>query len=78
MRTVRLVAAKRGIAVEFPPGHPGREAILALPDEISAGQFDAVFPLLVRLLKTPTSGGRPGAVERPGAGSAGSDGKTRL
>lgn len=70
MRTVHLGAAKAAAAEELPPGHPGREAILALPDRMGAPAFDAVFPLLVRLLKTPSSGGRPGV------GNAGAGGPT--
>lgn len=59
---VSLTAAKAAVAEDLPPGHPGREALLALPDAIPASRFDAIFPILVRLLKFP-SRGCPGAAE---------------
>lgn len=70
--TVRLAAAKSAAAQDIEPGHPGREALLALPDEISEREFDAIFPSLVRFLKVSRSvggsqladsGGRPGGAE---------------
>ena len=67
MRRVNLAPAKGAVAEELAPGHPGREALLALPDEVPATQFDAVFPLLVRLLKAPVGDAR-GREPPPGHG----------
>lgn len=74
---VDLTAAKRGVAEALPPGHPGREAVLALPDHLSEREFDSLFPLVLRLLRTPPSGGSPGAAETARAGGAGRGGKPR-
>ena len=57
---VNLAAAKAAVFADFPAGHPGREAVLALPDRISVGTFDSLFPVLLRLLRAPSAGGRPG------------------
>lgn len=54
--TVDLRAAKALLSRELRPGHPGREALLAQPDELEVGTFDAVFPVLVRLLRLKTEG----------------------
>ncbi len=48
---MRLVVAKAGISPLFEPGHAGREAVLALPDEMSEQDFDVVFPMILRLLR---------------------------
>lgn len=33
------------------PGQPGRELLMALPDEIGASEFDVLVPTLLRLLR---------------------------
>ncbi len=55
MRSIRLADAKTAASEDLPPGHPGREALLALSDELSEREFDAIFPTLVRLLKVSRS-----------------------
>ena len=57
--SVRLDRAKSAASASFPPGHPGREAILALQDEIPEREFDAIFPSLVRFLRVSPSVGGP-------------------
>jgi hypothetical protein len=58
--TVRLAEAKRLAERDLPPGHPGRAAVLALPDELDEASFDAVLLLLVRVLRMKSdTGGRP-------------------
>ncbi len=49
--TVDLSPAKASVASGLPPGHPGRELLLSLPDRISEREFDALFPSLLRVLK---------------------------
>ncbi len=66
---IDITAAKRSVTADFAPGHPGREAILSLPDRLQERTFDETFPLLVRLLRTPAGG-------RPGVGIAGTGGPT--
>ena len=54
---VDLRSAKSLLARELRPGHPGREAVLALPDELEVTAFDGLFPSLLRLLRLrPTEG----------------------
>lgn len=53
---VDLRSAKSAAAEGFPPGHPGREAILAQPDELDVTTLDGLFPTLVRLLRMRTEG----------------------
>jgi hypothetical protein len=36
----------------LPPGHPGREALLAQPDDLPTEEFDALLPALVRMLRS--------------------------
>jgi hypothetical protein len=48
---VNLIRAKESVTRDLQPGHPGREAILAQPDELDVAAFDALFPSLVRLLR---------------------------
>ncbi len=48
---VDLRKVKESALQDFPPGHPGREALVAQPDELEATVFDALFPSLVRLLR---------------------------
>lgn len=55
---VDLREAKRAAARDLPSGHPGREALFALPDRARMEDVRASFPLLVRLLKHTPSEGR--------------------
>ncbi len=48
---VNLRRVKDSVLQDFTPGHPGREALLAQPDELEVAAFDALFPSLVRLLR---------------------------
>lgn len=74
---IDLGPTKAAIAGDFPPGHPGREALLALPDEIPESRFDAIFPILVRLLKTPWVGNGPARFAPPGHGGTDGAGQPR-
>ncbi|MCI4327126.1 MAG: hypothetical protein L3K16_05780 [Thermoplasmata archaeon] len=38
----------------LPPGHPGREALLAQPDLLPIAEFDALIPTLIRMLRSRT------------------------
>lgn len=49
--SIDLRSAKTVTAEGLPPGHPGREAILAQPDELDIATFDGLFPTLIRLLR---------------------------
>jgi hypothetical protein len=49
--------SKRLAEREYSPGHPGREALLALPDEMDEASFDAALPILVRLLRMKSNVG---------------------
>lgn len=49
--TPSLADVKALAARDLPPGHPGREALLAIPDDTTREAVRAAFPLLVRLLK---------------------------
>lgn len=53
---VDIRSAKAATAEGSPPGHPGREALLAQPDEMEIAAFDTLFPTLVRLLRLRTEG----------------------
>lgn len=68
---MNLALAKATVAEDFAPGHPGREALLALPDQVSERNFDETFPLLLRLLRTPWVGDGPARSDPPGHGGAG-------
>lgn len=57
---VRLAEAKRFAERDYLPGHAGRAAVLALPDEMDEASFDAVLPLLVRLLRAKQETDRAG------------------
>lgn len=48
---IDLAMAKVEVTRGLAPGHPGREALLALPDELEATAFDAIFPSILRLLR---------------------------
>lgn len=48
---VDLRAAKVAVAEGFAPGQPGREALLAQPDDLEVAAFDTLFPTLIRLLR---------------------------
>lgn len=52
--TPDLRPAKEVASREFPPGHPGREALLCAPDEVSADEFDLLVPMWIRLLRLST------------------------
>lgn len=74
---VRLSDAKAAASEDLPPGHPGREALLALRDEVSEREFDAIFPSLVRFLKVSRSVGGSQLADsggRPGGDDAGNGG----
>lgn len=51
---VDLRGAKTAAAEGALPGHPGREAVLAQPDDLDVATFDGLFPTLVRLLRVRT------------------------
>jgi len=51
MMSIRMGPAKAEAAHELPPGHPGREALLCAPDEVSEAVFDAMVSRWVRLLR---------------------------
>jgi hypothetical protein len=51
---VDLREAKSEAVRGFPPGHPGREALLAQPDELPTEEFDALLPALARMLRSRT------------------------
>jgi hypothetical protein len=53
---VDLRTAKDSALQDFLPGHPGREAILAQPDELDVATFDGLFPTLIRLLRLRMEG----------------------
>jgi hypothetical protein len=48
---VDLHRAKAAVAQSFAPGHPGREALLTLPEEMEVAAFDAVLVAIVRMLR---------------------------
>ncbi|MCI4346918.1 MAG: hypothetical protein L3K07_09245 [Thermoplasmata archaeon] len=51
---VDLREAKSEATRALPPGHPGREALLAQPDELPTAEFDALIPALIRLVRSRT------------------------
>ena len=51
---VDLRNVKRTATEGYPPGHPGREAILVQPDELEQTTFDALLPSLLKLLRIRT------------------------
>ena len=57
---VDLRLAKRAATEGYPPGAPGREALLAQPDELEVAAFDVLFPALVRMLHMRAEGGVAG------------------
>ena len=48
---IDLTSVKESALRDFPPGHLGREALLAQPDELEVAAFDVLFPALVRLFR---------------------------
>lgn len=56
MPRVDLRRAKASAAENLRPGSPGREALLAQPDELEEAVFDSLLPALVRMLRTRTEG----------------------
>ena len=53
---VDLRTVKESAMQGFLPGHPGREALLAQPDELDVATLDALFPSLIRLLRLRMEG----------------------
>ncbi len=54
--SIDLRRVKAVVSQNFSPGHPGREALLAQPDEMEIAAVDTLFPTLVRLLRLRTEG----------------------
>lgn len=54
---VDLRRVKDSAMQDFLPGHPGREALVAQPDELEEATFDILFPALVRMLRMRAEGG---------------------
>ncbi len=54
--SIDLRLTKGEVGQMLPPGHPGREALLAQPDELDVATFDGLFPTLVRLLRLRSEG----------------------
>jgi hypothetical protein len=52
---ISTVRAKELATHELAPGDPRREAIVALPDLIEESAFDAILPILLRLLRARTA-----------------------
>jgi hypothetical protein len=58
---IRLDLVKAEALRSLPPGHPGREAILCVADQVSDAEFDALIPTWIKLLRLKvdaTGGGR--------------------
>ena len=53
---VDLRLPKRAATEGYLPGAPGREALLAQPDELEEAAFDSLLPALVRMLRLRTEG----------------------
>jgi hypothetical protein len=51
MTPVLTLKVKAHVERTLPPGHPGREAVMALPDQMDEAAYDAAFPILLRLLR---------------------------
>jgi hypothetical protein len=51
MTQISTVTIKAHVERTLPPGHPGREAVLALPDQMDEASFDAVSPFIIHLLR---------------------------
>ena len=51
-RSIALGPVKSVARAALPEGHPGREVILVLPDEMPNRDFDVIIPTLLRLLRT--------------------------
>jgi hypothetical protein len=51
MVRLRLDRVKDEARRSLPPGHPGREALLCSPDEVSEAEFDILLPTWIRLLR---------------------------
>ena len=48
---VSLREAKNLLSRNFAPGHPGRELLLSMEDEVEVGTFDLAWPVIVKLLR---------------------------
>lgn len=59
MIEVDLRSVKAEAARFLPAGHPGREGILALPDYLPGATFDALVPVLIRLVRATPPRGAP-------------------
>jgi len=59
MTPISTVELKAHVERTLAPGHPGREAVLALPDQMDEAAYDAALPLLVRLLRFRSTGEGP-------------------
>ena len=57
---IDLRLAKRAATEGYLAGAPGREALLAQPDELEEATFDSLFPALVRMLRMRVEGGATG------------------
>jgi hypothetical protein len=51
MPPLRLEPAKEEARRSLPPGHPGREAVLCAPDEVSEEEFAILLPTWIKLLR---------------------------
>ncbi len=56
MSLVSTIEVKSHVERTLPPGHPGREAVLALPDQMDEAAYDAALPILLRLLRLRVGG----------------------
>jgi hypothetical protein len=48
---IDLRTAKAAVREALDPGHPGRELMLSLEDEVEVDTFDLAWPVLVKLLR---------------------------
>lgn len=53
---VDLRPAKEGFRKLFAPSHPARLAIEAQPDSVTDGEFEVLYPTLIRLAGVKTEG----------------------
>jgi hypothetical protein len=49
---IRLEGPKDEARRSLPPGHPGREVLLAQPDVLDDATFTALLPALIRTLRS--------------------------
>ena len=56
---ISTVELKAHVERTFAPDAPGREAVLALPDQMDRAAWDAALPILVRLLRLRSTGEGP-------------------